>query len=144
MSVEKEFDDIPEFIKKFVPAIMRGLSWAKYKEEKELGTSMKSEAFQDAYNKGVKAASVAPNGDAKEQIYNEITETMWAKVHKLTDEAKEISSKVNNQKSKEDREVVLGLAKDAARKAGLHAAIAAGWEKGWKYEIIEHESKNLD
>ena len=35
MSVEKEFEEIPEFVKKFVPGIMRGLAWAKYKQEKD-------------------------------------------------------------------------------------------------------------
>ena len=48
---------------------------------------------------------------------------------------------INNQKTKEEREEVLGLAKEAARKAGLQAAIAAGWEKGWEEGLIERDAK---
>ena len=28
--------EIPEFVKKYVPGVMRGLSWAKYSKEKNL------------------------------------------------------------------------------------------------------------
>ena len=48
---------------------------------------------------------------------------------------------INNQKTKEERDEVLGLSKEAARKAGLQAAIAAGWEKGWEEGLIERDTK---
>ena len=141
MSVEKEFEDIPDFVKKFVPGIMRGLSWAKYKQEKDEGTILKSEAFQDSRKEGFQAATSAPAGPEGNQIFKRISKEMWVKVNKLTEEAKEISETINNQKSKEEREKVLGSAKDAAREAGLHAAVAAGWEKGWNEGIAERDSK---
>ena len=60
--MEKEFEEIPDFIKKFVPGIMRGLSWAKYKQEKDEGTILKSEAFQDSRKEGFQSAISAPVG----------------------------------------------------------------------------------
>ena len=59
----------------------------------------------------------------------------------MTEEAKKISETINNQKSKEEREKVLGSAKEAAREAGLHAAVAAGWEKGWNEGMSERDTK---
>ena len=141
MSVEKEFEEIPDFVKKFVPGIMRGLSWAKYKQEKDEGTILKSEAFQDSRKEGFEAAISAPVGLEGDQIFEKINKEMWVKVNTLTEEAKEISATINNQESKEEREKVLGSAKEAAREAGLHAAVAAGWEKGWNEGIAERDSK---
>ena len=141
MSVEKEFEEIPDFVKKFVPGIMRGLSWAKYKQEKDEGTILKSEAFQDSRKEGFEAAISAPVGPEGNQIFEKINKEMWVKVNTLTEEAKEISATINNQESKEEREKVLGSAKEAAREAGLHAAVAAGWEKGWNEGIAERDSK---
>ena len=141
MSVEKEFEEIPEFVKKFVPGIMRGLSWAKYKQEKDEGTVLKSEAFQDSRKEGFQAAISAPVGPEGDQIFEKISKEMWVKVNNLTEEAKKISETINNQKSKEEREKVLSTAKVAAREAGLHAAVAAGWEKGWNEGMAERASK---
>ena len=141
MSVEKEFEEIPEFVKKFVPGIMRGLSWAKYKQEKDEGTVLKSEAFQDSRKEGFQAAISAPVGPEGDQIFEKISKEMWVKVNNLTEEAKKISETINNQKSKEEREKVLSTAKEAAREAGLHAAVAAGWEKGWNEGMAERASK---
>ena len=141
MSVEKEFEEIPEFVKKFVPGIMRGLSWAKYKQEKDEGTVLKSEAFQDSRKEGFQAAKSAPVGPEGDQIFEKISKEMWFKVNNLTQEAKKISETINNQKTKEEREQVLSSAKEAAREAGLHAAVAAGWEKGWNEGMSEREVK---
>ena len=141
MSVEKEFEEIPEFVKNFVPGIMRGLSWAKYKQEKDEGTVLKSEAFQDSRKEGFQAAISAPVGLEGDQIFEKISKEMWVKVNNLTEEAKKISETINNQKSKEEREKVLSSAKEAAREAGLHAAVAAGWEKGWNEGVAERASK---
>ena len=60
------------------------------------------------------------------------------------EKAKEVSHRINSQKSKKEREEVLGLAREAAKKAGVQAAIAAGWEQGWKEGIQERDSKNSD
>ncbi|MBA60636.1 MAG: hypothetical protein CMB30_02945 [Euryarchaeota archaeon] len=141
MSVEKEFEEIPEFVKKFVPGIMRGLSWAKYKQEKDEGTVLKSEAFQDSRKEGFQAAKSAPVGPEGDQIFEKISKEMWFKVNNLTQEAKKISETINNQKTKEEREQVLSSAKEAAREAGLHAAVAAGWEKGWNEGMSERDLK---
>tara|TARA_B100001029_G_scaffold49548_1_gene39597 strand:+ start:1611 stop:2036 length:426 start_codon:yes stop_codon:yes gene_type:complete len=141
MSVEKEFEEIPEFVKKFVPGIMRGLSWAKYKQEKDEGTVLKSEAFQDSRKEGFQAAKSAPVGPEGDQIFEKISKEMWFKVNNLTQEAKKISETINNQKTKEEREQVLSSAKEAAREAGLHAAVAAGWEKGWNEGMSERDVK---
>ena len=51
---------------------------------------------------------------------------------------------INNQKTKEEREKILMDAKEAARKAGLQGAIAAGWEKGWKDGIEKRRSTKSD
>ena len=141
MSVEKKFEEIPEFVKKFIPGIMRGLSWAKYKQEKDEGTVLKSEAFQDSRKEGFQAAKSAPVGPEGDQIFEKISKEMWFKVNNLTQEAKKISETINNQKTKEEREQVLSSAKEAAREAGLHAAVAAGWEKGWNEGMSEREVK---
>ena len=39
--------DIPVLVRKYIPGINRGLSWAKYSKEKSEGTNMKSEAFSE-------------------------------------------------------------------------------------------------
>jgi hypothetical protein len=62
----------------------------------------------------------------------------------LTEKAKEVSHRINSQKSKKEREEVLVLAREAAKKAGVQAAIAAGWEQGWKEGIQERDSENSD
>ena len=49
MAEEEEIaKEIPEFVKKYVPGVKRGLSWAKYAREKKEGTAMKSEAYDDS------------------------------------------------------------------------------------------------
>ena len=48
-SLDDKASEIPSFVKKYIPGVMRGLSWAKYSDEKNKGTAMKSDALQDAY-----------------------------------------------------------------------------------------------
>ena len=64
---------------------------------------------------------------------------MWSEAQKLTIMAKEIAIKVNSQETKEERDMILNLAKDAARNAGLQGAIAAGWEKGYTEGLKKKE-----
>lgn len=145
MSEEEDIaPEIPALVKKYVPGVTRGLSWAKYGKEKGKGTAMKSEAFQEAKSEGFTAALKAPSGEAANQILKDATEGIWNRANELTDKAKEISHRINSQKSKKERENVLGLAREAAKKAGVQAAIAAGWEQGWKEGIQERDSKNSD
>ena len=82
--MEKEFEEIPEFVKNFVPGIMRGLSWAKYKQEKDEGTVLKSEAFQDSRKEGFQAVINAPVGPEGDQIFEKISKQMWVKVRTPT------------------------------------------------------------
>ena len=124
--------EIPEFVKKYIPGVMRGLSWAKYSEEKKKGTAMKTAALQEAYENGLQAAHEAPAESDMDKILEDTIGSMWSEANKYTEEAKQISMEINNQKTKEEREEILSKAKEAARKAGLQGAIAAGWEKGWK------------
>jgi len=135
-------EEIPEFVKKYVPGVMRGLSWAKYSKEKGKGTVMKSEAFQDARNEGFEAAISSPFDIDSDETLKEATKEMWALTKEFTEEAKNISKKINSQKTKEKRQEVLNSAKEAARKAGLQGAIVAGWEKGWKEGIEKRVSNN--
>ena len=138
---EDPSSEIPSFVKKYIPGVMRGLAWAKYSEEKSKGTAMKSEALQDAYTKGFEAALNAPLDSDTDKILKDTSESLWSQANEFTREAKKISMEINNQKNKEERDKVLMDAKEAARKAGLQGAIAAGWEKGWK-EGIEKRNPN--
>ena len=141
---EDPSSEIPSFVKKYIPGVMRGLSWAKYSEEKSKGTAMKSEALKNAYAKGLEAALSAPKGSDMSKILKDTSEKLWTQANEFTDEAKKISMEINNQKTKEEREKVLMDAKEAARKAGLQGAIAAGWEKGWKEGIEKRDSNQSD
>ena len=141
---EDPSSEIPSFVKKYIPGVMRGLSWAKYSEEKNKGTAMKSEALQDAYAKGFEVALNAPIDSDTDKILKDTTESMWSQANEFTEEAKKISMEINNQKTKEEREKVLMDAKEAARKAGLQGAIATGWEKGWREGIEKRESTKSD
>jgi len=134
MSEEDLASEIPDFVKKYVPGITRGLSWAKYSKEKSKGTKMKVDAYNESKKEGYQRA-IAVSVARAEEVFEEIKVELWAEAQKLTNVAKEIASKVNSQESKEEREKVLNLAKEAARNAGLQGAIAAGWEKGWKEGI---------
>ena len=136
--------EIPALVKKYVPGVTRGLSWAKYSKEKGKGTAMKSEAFQEAKAEGFTTALKAPLGEDTNQILKDATEGIWNQARELTEKAKEVSHRINKQKSKKEREKVLGLARDAAKEAGVQAAIAAGWEQGWKEGLKERDSKNSD
>ena len=136
--------EIPSFVKKYIPGVMRGLSWAKYSEEKSKGTAMKSDALKNAYTKGLEAALNAPQGSDMDRILKDTSEELWSQANEFTEEAKKISMEINNQKTKEEREKILMDAKEAARKAGLQGAIAAGWEKGWKDGIEKRRSTKLD
>lgn len=130
MAEEDLAPEIPDFIKKYVPGITRGLSWAKYSKDKAKGTEMKVDAYNESKKRGYQNAIDVLPGKA-EEVFEEIKTELWAEAQELTNVAKEIAIKVNSQKSKEEREEVLNLAKEAARNAGLQGAIAAGWEKGW-------------
>ena len=134
MSDEELGSEIPDFIKKYVPGITRGLSWAKYSKEKSKGTEMKVDAYNESKEKGYQKA-IEVSQEHSEKIFEEKKTAMWLEAQKLTNVAKEIASNVNSQETKEDREKILNLAKDAARNAGLQGAIAAGWEKGWNEGI---------
>ena len=118
--------EIPSFVKKYIPGVMRGLSWAKYSEEKNKGTAMKSEAVKNAYAKGLETGLNAPQGSDMDRILKDTSEELWSQANEFTEEAKKISMEINNQKTKEEREKILMEAKEAARKAGLQGAIAAG------------------
>tara|TARA_B100001142_G_scaffold272127_1_gene278954 strand:- start:18 stop:434 length:417 start_codon:yes stop_codon:yes gene_type:complete len=132
---EKELgSEIPDFIKKYVPGITRGLSWAKYSKEKAKGTEMKVDAYNESKKKGYQKA-IEVSQEESEEVFEEIKTSMWLEAQKLTITAKEIAMKVNSQENKEERDKILNLAKDAARNAGLQGAIAAGWEKGWNEGI---------
>jgi hypothetical protein len=141
---EDSSSEIPSFVKKYIPGVMRGLSWAKYSEDKKKGTVMKSEALQDAYTKGFEAALNAPMDSDTDKILKDTSESMWSQANEFTQEAKKISLEINNQKNKEERDKVLMGAKEAARKAGLQGAIAAGWDKGWKEGIEKRNSDQSD
>ena len=119
-------------------------SWAKYGMEKGQGTAMKSGAFVEAKKEGFTAAISAPSGPAGDQILKNAVEGIWSEAKKLTEEARKISGTVNHQKSKEERETALNLARVAARKAGMQAAIATGWEQGWKEGVLKRDSVKSD
>jgi len=141
MSTEEALDpEIPELVKKYIPGITRGLSWAKYSKAKSKGNAMKSEAFTEAKKQGHTAALSAPTGAEGDKILKEAVNGIWERAKELTASAKKISDTLNHQPTKEDRDKVLEEARKAARKAGLQAAIAAGWEKGWKEGISERDS----
>ena len=134
MSEEELGSEIPDFVKKFVPGITRGLSWAKYSKEKAKGTEMKVDAYNESKKQGYQKAVSASYEDSK-KIFEETKAELWSHAEELTNTAKEIATQVNTQESKEDRDKILNLAKEAARNAGLQGAIAAGWEKGWNEGI---------
>ncbi len=138
MTEEDLASEIPDFVKKYVPGITRGLSWAKYSKDKAKGTEMKVDAYNESKKEGYHKAIDVPLGKS-EEVFEQIKTELWAEAQRLTNVAKEIASKVNSQESKEEREEILNLAKEAARNAGLQGAIAAGWEKGW-HEGISSKS----
>ena len=138
MSEEAPGSEIPDFIKKYVPGITRGLSWAKYSKEKSKGTEMKVDAYNESREKGYQKA-IEVSQENSEKIFEEIKTAMWSEAQKLTIMAKEIAIKVNSQETKEERDMILNLAKDAARNAGLQGAIAAGWEKGYTEGLKKKE-----
>jgi len=138
MSEEDPGSEIPDFIKQYVPGITRGLSWAKYSKEKSKGTEMKVDAYNESRKKGYQKAIEVSQEDS-EKIFEEIKTAMWSEAQKLTIMAKEIAIKVNSQETKEERDMILNLAKDAARNAGLQGAIAAGWEKGYTEGLKKKE-----
>ena len=117
-----------------MPGITRGLSWAKYSKEKAKGTEMKVDAYNESKKQGYQKAVSASYEDSK-KIFEETKAELWSQAEELVNTAKEIAIQVNTQESKEDRDKILNLAKEAARNAGLQGAIAAGWEKGWNEGI---------
>ena len=134
MSEDDLGSEIPEFVKKYVPGITRGLSWAKYSKEKAKGTEMKVDAYNESKKKGYQKAFAVPSEDIK-KVFEKTKAELWSQAEELTNTAKEIAFQVNTQDSKEERDKILNLAKEAARNAGLQGAIAAGWEKGWNEGI---------
>ena len=134
MSEEELGSEIPDFVKKFVPGITRGLSWAKYSKEKAKGTEIKVDAYNESKREGYQAA-IEVSSDDIEKVFEETKKELWSEAEKFTTPAKEIALQVNSQKNKEERDKILSLAKEAARNAGLQGAIAAGWEKGWNEGI---------
>ena len=133
MSKEELGSEIPDFVKKFVPGITRGLSWAKYSEEKAKGTEIKVDAYNESKREGYQTA-IKVSSDDIEKVFEETKKELWSEAEKFTTAAKEIALQVNSQ-NKEERDKILSLAKEAARNAGLQGAIAAGWEKGWNEGI---------
>ena len=132
---EKELgSEIPDFVKKFVPGITRGLSWAKYSKEKAKGTEIKVDAYNESKREGYQTA-IKVSSDDIERVFEETKKELWSEAEKFTAAAKEIALQVNSQENKEERDKILSLAKEAARNAGLQGAIAAGWEKGWNEGI---------
>ena len=134
MSEEDLGSEIPEFIKKFVPGITRGLSWAKYSKDKARGTEIKVDAYNESKMKGYDTA-ISISLKEVDKVFEETRNELWAEAKKLTEAAKEIANKVNSQDNKQERDKILNLAKESARNAGLQGAIAAGWEKGWNEGI---------
>ena len=134
MSEEELGSEIPDFVKKFVPGITRGLSWAKYSKEKAKGTEIKVDAYNESKRKGYQTA-IKVSSDDIERVFEETKKELWSEAEKFTAAAKEIALQVNSQENKEERDKILSLAKEAARNAGLQGAIAAGWEKGWNEGI---------
>ena len=134
MSEEELGSEIPDFVKKFVPGITRGLSWAKYSEEKAKGTEIKVDAYNESKREGYQTA-IKVSSDDIERVFEETKKELWSEAEKFTAAAKEIAIQVNSQENKEERDKILSLAKEAARNAGLQGAIAAGWEKGWNEGI---------
>ena len=139
---EDETPEIPAFVKKYIPGVNRGLAWAKYGKEKGEGTAIKAGAFQDSREEGFQAALAASSEISAEDIFQSASKEMWAVANEYTEKAKELAIEINNQKDKEERENALGMARVAARKAGLHGAVAAGWEKGWKEGMEKNNSIN--
>ena len=134
MSEEELDSEIPDFVKKFVPGITRGLSWAKYSKEKAKGTEIKVDAYNESKREGYQTA-IKVSSDDIERVFEETKKELWSEAEKFTAAAKEIALQVNSQENKEERDKILSLAKEAARNAGLQGAIAAGWEKGWNEGI---------
>ena len=134
MPKEELGSEIPEFVKKFVPGITRGLSWAKYSKEKAKGTEIKVDAYNESKIEGYQTA-IKVSADDIERVFEETKKELWSEAEKFTTAAKEIALQVNSQENKEERDKILSLAKEAARNAGLQGAIAAGWEKGWNEGI---------
>ena len=134
MPEEELGSEIPEFVKKFVPGITRGLSWAKYSKEKAKGTEIKVDAYNESKREGYQTA-IKVSSDDIERVFEETKKELWSEAEKFTAAAKDIALQVNNQENKEERDKILTLAKEAARNAGLQGAIAAGWEKGWNEGI---------
>lgn len=145
MPKEKDLDsEIPDFVKKYVPGVSRGLSWANYSSEKAKGTAVKSEAFNESKAEGYAAALNLPSGSNKENIRDNTLKEIWSLAEELTEDVRKVSSQINSQVSREKREEVLSEARILARKAGVQAAIAAGWEQGWNEGIAERYAKESD
>ena len=113
MSDKELGSEIPDFVKKYVPGITRGLSWAKYSEEKQKGTEIKVDAYNESKEKGFQRA-ISVSSDEAEKVFKETKEAMWSDAQQLTDKAREIANKVNIQESKEERDKI-GIADNLIR-----------------------------
>ena len=77
MSDDELGSEIPDFVKKFVPGITRGLSWAKYSKEKAKGTEMKVDAYNESKKQGYQKAVSASYEDSK-KIFEETKAQLWS------------------------------------------------------------------
>ena len=103
MSKDEELgSEIPAFVKKYVPAVNRGLAWAKYGKEKGEGTANNAAAFQDSRDEGFEAASAVSSDMSAEDIFEVASKEMWSVAKEYTDQAKILAMGINKQKDKED------------------------------------------
>ena len=103
MSEEELGSEIPDFVKKFVPGITRGLSWAKYSKEKAKGTEIKVDAYNESKREGYQTA-IKVSSDDIERVFEETKKELWSEAEKFTTAAKEIAIQVNSQENKEENQ----------------------------------------
>ena len=114
MSEDDLGSEIPEFVKKYVPGITRGLSWAKYSQEKAKGTEMKVDAYNESKKKGYQKA-IEVSSDDIEKVFEETKRNYGLRLKSLTTRQRDSFS--SKQKIEEEETKFL-LAKEAARNAG--------------------------
>ena len=83
MSEEELGSEIPDFVKKFVPGITRGLSWAKYSKEKAKGTEIKVDAYNESKREGYQTA-IKVSSDDIERVFEETKKELWSEAEKFT------------------------------------------------------------
>ena len=92
MSEEELGSEIPDFVKKFVPGITRGLSWAKYSEEKAKGTEIKVDAYNESKREGYQKAIAVSSEDIK-KVFEETKAELWSQAEELTNAARRLLCK---------------------------------------------------